>query len=148
MPAESDPPRKVYGFKEREFKRDNAPTSAAAPAPTAKDLAMMSTADAPVTPPRKPANASKPDDPNDVYAVLRANRAVEDQAGLSEVEIREIKSRRKRDYWLVLIGGNLAILGAVGLNGLNPISSLFGLAGIILFSISLTWIMWQVMDKY
>jgi hypothetical protein len=148
MPDESDPPRKVYGFKEREFKRDNAPTSVGAPAPTAKELAMISTASAPVTPRPAPASTPKADDPNDVYAVLRANRAVEDQAGLGDVEIRIIRSRRKRDYWLVLIGGNLVILATLALSGLNPVSALFGLAGIILFSVSLTWIMWQVMDKY
>src|SRR5690606_38609477 len=27
VPDEPDPPRKVYGFKEREFKRDNAPAT-------------------------------------------------------------------------------------------------------------------------
>ena len=148
MPDESDPPRKVYGFKERAFQRDNAPSSAEAPAPTAKELAMMSTTAAPVTGRSETTNAPKPDDPNDVYAVLRANRAVEDRAGLSDLEIREIKSRRKRDYWLLLIGGNLAILGTVALSGFNPISAVFGLAGLVVFSLGLTWVMWQVMNKY
>jgi hypothetical protein len=148
MPDEPDPPRKVYGFKERAFKRDNALTSAGAPAPTAKDLAMISTADAPRPSRTKDLPKANPKDPNDVYAVLRENRAFEDQAGLSDVEIREIKSRRKRDFWLLLIGGNLAILGVVALSGFNPISAVFGLAGLVVFSLGVTWVMWQVMDKY
>jgi hypothetical protein len=148
MPDEADPPRKVYGFKEREFKRDNAPASASPPAPTAKELAMLSTAKRPV-PAGQPRTApTKTDDPNEVFNVLRANRAVEEQVGLTEMEIREIKSRRKRDYWLVLIGGNLAIVGAVAVSGFNPITAIFGLAGFIMFTLGLTWVMWQVMNKY
>ena len=41
VPDEPDPPRKVYSFKEREFKRDNAPVSETPPAPTAKELAKL-----------------------------------------------------------------------------------------------------------
>ena len=94
------------------------------------------------------AGARKPDDPNDVYAVLDENRSVEKKLGLNEVEIRELKSRRRRDYWTLLIGGNLAIVGAVALSGFNLISVIFGLSGLIVFSLGATWIMWQVMDKY
>jgi hypothetical protein len=143
-----DPPRKVYGFKERDFKRDNAPASAAPPPPTVKELAMMSG-----TPPvdssrRKAAPTAKPGDPNDVYAVLRENQRLAKQHGLNEVEIKKIKSRRKRDFWLVLVGGNLAIIGAVVLTNINVVTVIFGLAGLIVFSIGLSWIMWQVMDRY
>jgi hypothetical protein len=142
-----DPPRKVYGFKEREFKRDNAPSSAAPPPPTAKELAMM--AGAPTTDPRqRAAPAAKRDDPNDVYAVLQQNRQSAAKHGLNEVEIKEIKSRRKRDFWLILVGGNLAIISAVILTNINVVTVIFGLAGLIIFSLSLSWIMWQVMDRY
>jgi hypothetical protein len=141
-----DPPRKNYGFKEREFKRDNAPTAGATPAPTAKDLAMMSGPVAPTAPktPQKP----KADDPNDVFAILKGNQRAAKHHGLNEVQIKEIRSRRKRDFWLVLVGGNLAILGSVWFSGINVITVIFGLAGLIVFSIGLSWIMWQVMDRY
>jgi len=146
VPDEADPPRKVYGFKEREFKRAEAPTSEAAPMPTAKELAMMA---GPVAQHGKAAAGTrKADDPNDVYAVLQENRAVENKKGLDEFEIKKIKSRRRRDWLLLLICGNLAILGAVALAGFNIISAIFGLAGAIMFSLSVTWIMWQVMNKY
>ncbi len=140
-----DPPPKVYGFKEREFKRDNAPTTP--PPPSAKEHAIMSGHLA-----RKPqassGGANRTADPNDVYAVLQHNRAVENKAGLNEVQIREIKSRRKREYWLTLVAGNLFIVGVVTLSGFNPFSLIYGLAGIVMFSIGLTWIMWQIMAKY
>jgi hypothetical protein len=142
-----DPPRKVYGFKEREFKRDNTP-SADSPSPTTKDLAMMSGTPA-VSPLRlKAPPAARPDDPNDVYAVLQQNHDTAQKHGLNEVQIKEIKSRRKRDFWLVLVGGNLAIIGAVWFSGINVITVIFGLAALIVFSIGLSWIMWQVMDRY
>ena len=156
MPDEADPPRKHYGFKEREFKRDNAPASAAPPPPTAKELAIMSGQKISSAP--KPPTGAKADlpaaalakagDPNDVFAVLQANRAVEQQAGLNEVEIRTVKSRRRRDYVFLLIGGNLAILGAVALGGFNIMSVIFGLSGLVMFNLGLTWVMWQVMGKY
>jgi hypothetical protein len=148
MGTESDdPPRKVYGFKDRDFKRDNAPASAAPPPPTVKELAMM--AGAPTIDPRhKAAPTAKRDDPNDVYAVLQQNRQAAAKHGLNEVEIKKVKSRRKRDFWLIIVGGNLAIIGGVWLSGINVITVIFGLAGLILFSLSVSWIMWQVMDKY
>jgi len=146
VPDEADPPRKNYGFKEREFKRDNPLASEAAPMPTAKELAMMA---GPVAQHGKAAaGAKKADDPNDVYAVLQGNRALEQKHGLDTVEIKRVKSRRKRDFLLLIIGGNLAILGAVALGGFNIVSVIFGLAGVIVFSLGTTWIMWQVMSKY
>jgi hypothetical protein len=145
-----DPPRKVYGFKERDFKRDNAPPSAAPPPPTVKELARMATKDGSPgghSPPRKPAGP-KAGDPNDVYAVLQQNRQSAAKHGLNEVEIRKIKSRRKRDFWLILVGGNLAIIGGVWFSGINVFTVIFGLAGLIVFSLGLSWVLWQVMDRY
>jgi uncharacterized integral membrane protein len=139
-----DPPPKTYGFKEREFKRDNATGPAAAP-PTAKELAMMA---GPVVKSPKGATGPKADDPNDVYAAMQKNRAVEKKHGLDQMEIREVKSRRKKDYWIMMIGGNIAIVATVLFAGPNVVSVLFGFAGVILFSVSATWIMWQVMDRY
>lgn len=157
MPDEPDPPRKHYGFKERDFQRDNVSAPGDAPMPTAKDLAMLASR-APGKAPGHNAPTSKTDpsaagpartdDPNDVFAVLRENRRAARQHGLNEVGIKEIKSRRARDFWLLLVGGNLAIIGGVYLSGLNVITVIFGLAGLIVFSLGLGWIMWQVMDKY
>ena len=140
-----DPPPKVYGFKERVFKRDNARASAAPPMPTAKELATLA---GPVVSSPKGATGPRPGDPNDVFTHLQGNRAVEKRHGLGEIEIRKIRSRRKRDFWLLLVGGNFAIVSGVALSGFNLISVIFGLAGLIIFTLGVSWVMWQVMDKY
>lgn len=142
-----DPPRKNYGFKEREFKHDNTPASP--PPPTAKEHAI--TAGHVASASRKvpsPGGVNRTADPNDVYTVLQQNRAEEKKAGLNEVQIKEIKSKRKRDYWLTLIGGNIFIVGVVTLIGFNVFTLIYGLAGVVMFSLGLTWIVWQIMDKY
>jgi hypothetical protein len=113
-----DPAPKKYGMKPREFERLNPP------GPAGKGAE------------------------HDVFAILQQNRSVEQRKGLGEVEIRETRSRRKRDYWLVLIGGNLLIVGLVALGRFNLISVLFGLAGVVILSLTITWIMWFVMDDY
>jgi hypothetical protein len=141
---EEEPPRKNYGFKEREFKRDNSVGRAGAP-PTAKELAMLA---GPVIPTPKGATGPKADDPNDVFTTLQQNRAIERQLSGDQIEIREVKSKRLRDYWIMLIGGNLFIIGGVLLVGPNVISVMFGFGGVLIFSLSLTWIVWQVMGRY
>lgn len=151
MPDESDPPRKHYGFKEREFKRDNALSSEVPPMPTAKELAQLATQRGPASagnPPKPPVAPARTADPNDVHAVLQLNRTTEKKFGRDEIEIKKVKSRRAREFWFILVGGNLAIIGAVWLSGMNVISVVFGLAGLIVFSLGLSWIMWQVMDRY
>jgi hypothetical protein len=145
VPDEPDPPRKHYGFKEREFKRDNVDTPGQAPMPTARELAM--TAGSHHNPAARKVEG-KADDPNDILAVLQQNRLAAKKHGLNEVEIKEIKSRRKREFWILIVGGNLAIIGAVFFSGINVITVIFGLSGLILFSVALSWIMWQVMDRY
>lgn len=140
-----DPPRKNYGFKDREFKRENPLAGAAPPMPTAKELAILA---GPAVHAPKGATGPKADDPNDVYNALQKNRVIEQAHGLDQVEIRKVKSRRTRDFWLFLIGGNLAIIGLVALLGLNVVTVIFGLAGLVIFSLGLSWVMWQVMDRY
>jgi hypothetical protein len=145
MPDEPNPPRKVYGFKEREFKRDNAPSSEVPPAPSVQDLAKMAGHH---HDPRPRSAAAKAGDPNDAFTVLQQNRKSEQLHNLDAIEIKETKSRRKREFWFLLVGGNLFILGAVWLSGINVLTVIFGLAGLIIFSLGLSWVMWQVMDRY
>ena len=147
-PEDPEPPSKNYGFKDREFKRDNPPASELPPAPTAKDHAIMAGHFAARKPPAPSGGASRAADPNDVHAILQQNHAVAKQAGLNEVELKVVKSRRKRDFWLLLIAGNLVTAGLVALGGFNPISLVYGLAGVVVLSLGLTWIMWFVMDDY
>jgi N-acetyl-alpha-D-glucosaminyl L-malate synthase BshA len=102
----SDPAPKTYGFKEREFKRDNVRSAADAPLPTAKEMAIMA---GPVTASPKGATGPKAGDPNDVYTALQQESCATERRplALSEVEIHEGQSaERKRDYCLLHRGGN------------------------------------------
>ena len=142
---DADSPPKKYEFKERSFKRDNAPSSAHPPMPTAKELAIMA---GPVTRTTPKTTGAKPGDPNDVHVVLQDNLAKERQAGLDQVEIREVKSRRRRDYWLIMIASE-SVMGTVTVLGRdNPMTFVCGLAAMVLIGVSITWIMWQIMDRY
>jgi hypothetical protein len=161
---EADPPRKNYGFKEREFKRDNRRASSAPPMPTAQDLAKLadvggalrsdgSTAGGKQTSGHKApptSNNAKRGDPNDVHAVLAANREVEKKFGGDAVKITTTGSRKKRDYWLVFITLEVVFGGvvALGIKQSNPFFLVFGLTGMVIFGIAITWIMWQLVDRY
>ncbi len=114
-----DPPRKHYDLKPRKFEQVNAPG---------------------IAPEKSTAH--------DVHAMLQQNRAVEQKAGINEIEIRPVTSRRKRDYWLVFIPsvGFLGLLAWLGRGNLYVLVS--ASAGIIIVSVGLTWIMWFVMDDY
>jgi predicted phage tail protein len=115
-----DPPRKIYTTKPREFERVNAP----------------------------PGNKAGKSTEHDVYAILQQNRSVERQAGLNEVEIRPVRSRQKRDYWLLLVLGN-ALFGLVGwIARNNAFFFVSAVSGAVIFSVGLTWIMWVVMNDY
>lgn len=113
--------------------------------PTAQDLAKLAGFH---HDPAARKGVARADDPNDVLRVLNQNRTVEQEHHLDDIEIKQVKSRRKREFWLLLVGGNLFIIGGVWLSGINVITVIFGLAALIIFSLGLSWVMWQVMDRY
>lgn len=115
----NEPPRKKYGLKPREFDRLNAPGKA----------------------PEKSGE-------HDVPAMLQQNRSVERQAGKDKFELRETKSRRKRDYWvsLFLSSGFFGVLAWLGRD--NPFVLIAACSGLVLAAVGLTWVIWFVMDDY
>jgi hypothetical protein len=140
-----DPPPKTYGFKEREFKRDNPHPSEAVPLPTAQDLAKMA---GPVTPSPKGATGPKAGDPNDVYNALLKNREIEQAHGLDQIEIRKVKRRKLRDYLIIMVPTQV-LLGTITFLGRgNPMVFVCGLAGMVMLGVTITWIMWQLVDRY
>ncbi|MEO5957799.1 MAG: hypothetical protein ABIZ49_04600 [Opitutaceae bacterium] len=154
MPDESDPPRKFYRLKPAEFERLNAPVPAPPPGDASetpgtatsatetprdvREIARLAARGAPPLGVNAPANR-----PNDVHALLRQNLDRANAAGLNELTPKpRHKSRRKRDYILALILGNaLSIIG-------TAIMPVFGVAGLIIFNVGLTWIMWFVIEDY
>ena len=145
-PAEPEAPRRDFHFKPTEFERANPPAGAKAGPGPIHVAQLYRAANSPAHP--APAAAPAPAE-NDVHAILRANHAANEAKGLNQVIPQEPPpSRRKRDYWLLLIAGNLLFGGFAVLTRGNPITLVFGFSGMIFFSVGLTWIMWGVMDKY
>jgi hypothetical protein len=155
MPDEPAPSRKTYGFKPREFDRANptrpgAPAEDAPPLPdpgiVAADAGHIDVNDLIRTGAgtgRQLGSNAGANRGNDIHALLRENLAHANAAGLNEVSpIPQRKSKRNRDYFLLLFGGNLVL--AVGFI-LQPV---FAGAGIVLYNIGLAWIMFLVMDDY
>jgi len=140
-----EPPRKNYEFKEREFQRDNPLASGAPPLPTAQELAKMAGGPGPT---QRGKAGPKANDPNDVFHLLQHNRVIEQKHGRDTIEVRRTTSRRKRDYWLLLIPSNL-LLGVLSWQGRgNPFLLVCGLAGMVVVTLGVTWIMWFVMEDY
>lgn len=152
MGDESDPPRKFYQLKPKEFDRVNPPpsvsatpetSSASAPSPASgpidvRDLARRASAGAPLLKGNSPANRE-----TDVHALLRQNHERATAQGLNDVAAKPKRaSKRKRDYILTSLIGNGLLLVSLTL---QPI---FAAAGLIIFNLGLTWIMWFVMDDY
>lgn len=109
-----------------------------------RELVRQGAASGPVLKGNAPANR-----PNEVHALLRENLARADAAGLNDVSTAPKKaSRRKRDYWVLMIAGN-ALFGTMALLGRGaPVMFVYGLAGCALLTAGLTWVMWGVMDDY
>lgn len=140
-----EPPRRNYEFKERDFQRDNVRAPGEARLPTAEELAKM--AGGPLSSGRG-ANGPKAGDPNDVFKVLQHNRAMAEKHRLNEVAIRKVSSKRRRDFWLLLVPSDLLLGTLVWQARSNPVVLVFGLAGLIIVTLGLTWVMWFVMDDY
>lgn len=112
---------------------------------------------------------------HDVFAILQQVRAREAAAGLDKIApVAPLKSRRKRDYWLLLIGGNglmltlflvqlfigfqVQCLAAHMPGELNNLfryalhdgRPMFLLPGLCMtgYSTALTWLMFGVMGRY
>ncbi len=113
-----DPPPKKYELKPREFERLNR---------------------------KDPAGKGAE---HDVHAILEQNRSAEQRMGLDTVTIRPAKSRRKRDYWLLLLTVNSVFASVGWLGRANVVVLVFVLAGLVMFNLSLAWIMWVLVDDY
>jgi hypothetical protein len=146
-PSDSDPPetpKPAFRFKPTEFERANRPLGEPdkTPAIDVRDLYQHANAVSAASP--QPARVE-----NEVHAILRANLVQADEAGLNAVELTPQRaSRRKREYWLLLVGGNLLIAALVFGLSRNVVVLVFAGSGMIFYSLALTWIMWMVMDDY
>jgi hypothetical protein len=154
MPDDSDPPRRFYELKPKEFERVNKPSRETSPFSSAadpgigpgvpapidvRDLARQATGRGPLLDgTNAPANRA-----NDVHTMLRENLDAANAGGLNEVAPKPKRgSRRSRDYFFAVVAGNaLLVIG-------TAIQPVFGGAGLILYNIGLAWVMFVVMDDY
>jgi len=147
MSNEQDPPRKFYQLKPKEFEVVNGPTDAASAnsTPTHVRGHLEAAKISPVAASRQPVAAA-----NDIHAMLRVNHERANAAGVNDLQPKpKRRSRRKRDYWLVMVCGN-TVLGviAVRTGPGQPIPFTYAIAGLAMFNFGLWWVMWQVMDDY
>jgi hypothetical protein len=145
-----EPPRKTYGFKPTEFLRVNhipgAPSDGTAGAPSPPDSGPIDVRtiarEAQARLPARILQQGRTGEKTEIHALLRENHERAHSAGLNDVNTRPRRSRRRHDYIYTLLIGNTVLIGGTFL---MPV---FGGAGLVIFNVSVTWIMWFVMDDY
>jgi len=165
MAEETDPPRKFYDLKPREFERVNPPRPPAAPEPPplapreidpskpidVRELFQQAQTGGPLLSRHRTANQT------DVHTILRDNHARADAAGLNDVSLAPKRaSKRKRDYWLMMgigtaiFGALTVVSGASALAGNRgaAIVSVYALAALVMFNLALWWVMWHIVEDY
>jgi hypothetical protein len=134
------PQRAQLQFKARPFEEVNRSSY-----PPVDHHALIAAANRgrPASPAGVPPAAVQPG--NEVEDILRLNREREKQAGLDQLKPAPPgPNRRRRDYLMLLIGGNLAIiLGLYAIGGL----ALGGVVAVV-YTLSITWALYGIMDKY
>ncbi len=148
MADDPDPPRKFYEFKPNEFEPVNPLVNAPQPTPPIDVHNLLRQANS-----AKPGGVALPSpsaQTNEVHALLRLNEVRAKIAGLNELKPMEQRpSRRKRDFWFLVISGNfLLVLIAVQAGITNPIVFAPAMAGIGMLTISLYWVMYHIMEDY
>ncbi|HVS53989.1 MAG TPA: hypothetical protein VHD62_16660 [Opitutaceae bacterium] len=186
MPDEPDPPRKFYQLKPKEFEAVNtllprADDAARVPAPdpgpgigdngriTVEELFRAAQMGGPAL-----AKSARPAEENEVHAILRENHAHAEAAGLNQLKPKpRRRSKRTRDYWILLIAGNLFIVTVYSVELMLGFSVqclaaqmpsefwnlvrysmqnllVFAMAGVgmMFYSAVLTWLMFAIMPDY
>lgn len=84
----------------------------------------------------------------EVKEILDEVRQAEIEAGFDLPTRHRFKiSRRSIDFWIMLIAGNVVLIGG-GILMQNTSSIVFGFAGSGLYTFGLLWSMYGVMDRY
>lgn len=86
-------------------------------------------------------------DPNDVFVVRKMNLAVE-RAHTDELlppVDRTPKRRHARDYWLIMLIGN-GTLGLAAWLMPNVMVVVYAGSGMVILTLSVTWLYWFVLD--
>jgi hypothetical protein len=155
MADEPDPPRKFYELKPKEFELLNGPVSAFTPQarPTesteetrridVRELYKQANTPGPIL------QKSRPPMVNEVHAILADNLARANAAGLNTLAPKpKRRSRRMRDYLLVMIPLN-AFFGFAAFGPYaNAVSFVYGLGGMAFSTVAVTWVMFFIVEDY
>lgn len=96
-----------------------------------------------------PPGAVAPAAANDVYAWRADQRAIEKRGGSDDLAAAPAQpNRRRRDFWLMFVAGNLILAFIVWWGRENVFLFVGGIAGMGAFSAGLAWVMFQVMGRY
>jgi hypothetical protein len=148
MRDEPETPPRNFQLKPRAFDTVNPPGSQrpANGAPTdvrghldAANAGQSPLRKKPLTPPAQ----------NDVQALMRDHASKMRRTDLDESTPRPRRSSaRKRDYWLVLLPTNAFFAFFAFGPFRNPMTLAFGVGGMVITTVGLTWVRWFVMDDY
>ena len=155
MADEPDPPRRYFQLKPKEFELLNDPPAAFTPQAhkldpdvagrriDVREIYKQANMPGPVLQKTRAPMA------NDVHAILADNLARANAAGLNTLAPKpRRRSRRTRDYFLVVIPLN-AFFGFAAFGPYaNAVSFAYGLGGMILSTVALTWVMFFIVDDY
>ncbi len=145
MPDAPDPPRKVYRLNPRALERAiHPPTAPAEPAPAPP--AIPSAEDSAPPLPIHPPTHGQPEVPAEAPEAPADPAAAGPDEGLLPPPRR---SRRRRDYWVLMLTSNLVfVFTALHVGPDAPLLFVATVAGMLVCSAALTWVMWFVMDDY
>jgi len=114
---EPDPPRVHYSFKAKDHPRLSEKDKAEHPAPI------------------------------EVKEILRENIAAEEARLAARPAPAAWKSRRTRDYLLLLIIPNAVFAAIMYFLPRHELTPVFGFSLMALYTLGITWLMWVVMDR-
>ena len=152
MAEELDPPRKYYQLKPREFEVVNDLPSAdgtQGDAQQSKKIEVRDLYEQARTPGPVLNTTQKVTEKNQIHVILHENLARANAAGLNTLTPKpKRRSRRTRDFFLVLVPLDAFFAYAAFGPHSNVGLMAYGVAGIIIATLGLTWVMFFVMDDY
>ena len=83
----------------------------------------------------------------DILDMLKQNNEIA-QKHEKPLEVKPRESRKKFDYWVVMISVNSLLILIMILGWDNLILRVYLASGIVIFSSAFTWIMWSVLSHY
>jgi hypothetical protein len=138
------PLRPAVRFKTKAFENVNR---ASYPAVDLPAIIAAANRPPPATAAAEPPRPANPGPPIDVMEILRENARFQARTE-KPVDLTSRSNRRRRDYLILMIVVNGFFIWRLIAGWGNPVTTLYSLAGLIVFSVGITWVVYGVMDRY